>query len=148
MTKPFQLRHVKATRIKKTFTKVNKANAVNLVQSPTGHSMLEHWYCCLGHLIDVHMLKNLMSGMNLREFACLIPLLFCEICIADKNYKVAYLNKGGCEQPSLWRLCIPMCVAHEDHIHIDVLHHFIREKLKTKRYVWNIVQQEIWKLMC
>ena len=43
--------------------------------------------------------------------------------------------------------CIPLAKNPTHHYctkHIDVQHHFIREKLKTDRYVWSFVQRRIW----
>ena len=49
------------------FTKVHEADAVNLVQSPTEDGALKLWLCHLSHLNvkNIHMLKNMMSNMNI-----------------------------------------------------------------------------------
>jgi hypothetical protein len=38
-------------------------------------------------------------------------ILYYKACIEGKQHRDTIPNKGGCLQPSLWRFCIPTCVA-------------------------------------
>ena len=51
---------------------MHEADAANLVQSPTRDDALEFWHHRLGHLNmkGAHMLKNIVSGMNIGNFSC------------------------------------------------------------------------------
>ena len=53
------------------FVKVHKAEAANLVQSPTGDGALELWYRRLGHLNvkGIHTFRNMVSGINIGKFS-------------------------------------------------------------------------------
>ena len=81
------------------FVKVHKTEATNLVQSPTKNDMLELWHRRLGHLNvkGIHILQNMVSGMNFGKFFYPTFLLFCEACIEDKQHRVAFPSKGGGE---------------------------------------------------
>lgn len=95
---------------KMNFTKMYEVDATNLVQCPTEDDALEPWYHQLGHLNvkDIHRLQNMMSDMNVGKFT---SSLLYEACVEGKQHKTVFMNKREDEQPSLWRLYIPTCVA-------------------------------------
>lgn len=59
--------------------------------------LLELWHYRLGHLNvkDVHTLQNIVIGLNLGQKKCPMSSLLDEVYIKNKQYRVAFPNKGG-----------------------------------------------------
>lgn len=74
------------------FMKVHKTEIANLVQFPMEDDTLKLWHRRLGHLNMniVHILQNMMSGMNLGNFFCSASLSLCETYIEGKQYRVCF----------------------------------------------------------
>lgn len=56
------------------FIKVHRANATNLVQSPTEVGTFELWHCYVSHLNmkGIHSLQKIVSGINMGKHSYVV----------------------------------------------------------------------------